>query len=208
MTAMRRLLSFLLATLVAPIALQCAAQTNGCPSGAGNGPVLALPAAPNSSQTIVAVIGVYAMDVGADEHGISVSTKGNSIAITMTGINLAGFDPPMGCGPVSIGSLAAGTYTVNLFAVDTGSSHPAPVLEATATLTVAPGQDPATVPTLSAAALAALALLLSLAGLFTFRRGTVLQIAASHRPFPFRSIEAQRSRRGRSGRRKHMGKRK
>ena len=168
---MRRALSFLLATLVAPIALQCAAQTNGCPSGAGNGPVLALPAAPNSSQTIVAVIGVYAIDVGADRHGISVSREGNSIAITMTGINLNRFDGvPMFCYPVPIGSLAPGTDTVDLFGVDTGSSHPAPVLAATTTLAVAPGQDPAAVPGLSGAALAALAFLLASAGLFMTRR--------------------------------------
>jgi hypothetical protein len=133
--------------------------------------VLALPAAPNSSQTMVAVIGVYAIDVGADGHGISVSTEGNSIAITMTGINLNRFGGvPMVCYPVPIGSLAAGAYTVDLFGVDTGSPHPAPILEATATVTVVPGPDPATVPTLSGAALAALALLLSVAGRFALSR--------------------------------------
>lgn len=167
---MRRLLSVLAISVIATA--PCAAQSFDCN---GEAPVAPLspavikftPAAPSASQTIAIAVGVTRY-IGP--QGAVATLQGSSINVTLTATLIGFTPPPRSCVMTSIGPLPAGTYAVNLFVNDLNGSVPSPNLVATTLLTVAPASDPAIVPALSGVALAALALLLSIAGRIALRR--------------------------------------
>ncbi len=168
---MRRLF---LALALCVVAGQREAQSAPCIQHGNTGQIDFATASPNSAQAVAIVVGADGYIAGPSQipgSAIDTTVQGDQISITLTAANV-NFNPPppLSCNTVFVGPLSPGSYLVSLFLIVIGESPAAQRLIATNTLTVAPGQDPATVPTLSGAALAALALLLAIAGLFMTRR--------------------------------------
>jgi hypothetical protein len=114
------------------------------------------PPTPNSMETVAIAVGRIAYD----PHAISAQVHANSIDVTLTAtLNPTGVPPPVACDTVTVGPLAAGSYTVAFFVIDPNVVNPVPFLAGTTTLVVASAFSP--IPTTSSIALLALTLLMA-----------------------------------------------
>ena len=133
-----------------------------------------IPATPSNTQP-------FAIEAGLSSlipNGLSVSADGNVITVKVEGqfFGVAGTPgslPPTLCATEIVGPLAIGSYIVNFFAVDRGLGASEFLGTRTLVVTAATGPDLSKVPTLSEISIAALALLLSIAGWFALRRRAI-----------------------------------
>jgi hypothetical protein len=151
----------ILAIALIGLALPCQGQSPSCADG-----VVISPSTPNSAQAVTVIVG---MSTSPAQSPISVvaTWQEGAILVTVTGsFNPSSSPPPIVCASTSIGPLPAGNYQVTLLVINTlFHTTSSGVL---GTLTVTPNLS--NVPGLSVAGVALLALLLSLASSFAFRR--------------------------------------
>jgi hypothetical protein len=122
------------------------------------------PPIPNGAQPVT----IIADWVPWAETDTTATLQNGSINVTLIG-RYWGFEPPYGfCNSVVIGPLPVGTYPVNLFMQQVDHPEVPATLITTTTLTVTPG--PSSIPAVSGVGIAALVLLLSVAGWFGLRR--------------------------------------
>lgn len=119
-----------------------------------------VPKSPDSTQSITITVGHAAFVL----RGETTEVKGDAINVTQIGfVGAVGLPPPTMCSVVTVGPLAAGTYTVNYLLYDYMASFP-PLLVASASVTVAPAAAASPIPTNTSVGLGLLALLLGAVG--------------------------------------------
>ena len=167
MTTTTRWLAVILLSTLSSTAMAQGGTIAPCPPTIPIFPPPALlisPSAPLSGQPItITAIGSYGTG-----KSVTAQVVGSTIAVTLA-IEYQGFgvpppQPPV-CGFVTVGPLTPGMYIVDYYTSWNGTP---PMLQASTNLVVA--LDPSAIPTISDAGIAALALLLSVAGWLALRR--------------------------------------